>query len=248
LRGSYAARVIDIVDDDLSVRRAVRRLLRSAGYTVKMYGSAREFLDAEPEGRTTLALVDVKMEGMTGFDLQEELAARHSAIPLIFVTAFDDATTRERIRRTGSRCRRRFFRDRQSEWSSARYLTSPAPPRPPRAIGYRDSPPRSWSSSVGAAMNPLAMRISRARCTRGEAISCRRWSNCQSEQPRASHSLSTIEVAVSSSHSEIHARSAVHEIVGWLAHASPAQPVVAHPVLPVPAPVAIGLDAHRRAA
>ncbi len=51
----------------------------------------------------------------------------------------------------------------------------------------------------------------------GEAISCRRWSNCQSEQPRASHSLSTIEVAVSSSHSEIHARSAVMKSSGgWL--------------------------------
>ena len=104
LPGSHAAVMVCIVDDDLSVRRAVRRLLRSAGYTVETYGSAREFLDAEPEGRTALALVDVKMEGMTGFDLQEELAARHSAIPIIFITSFDDAATRERIRRTGWEC------------------------------------------------------------------------------------------------------------------------------------------------
>ena len=96
--------MVCIVDDDLSVRRAVRRLLRSAGYTVETYGSAREFLDAEPEGRTALALLDVKMEGMTGFDLQEELAARQSAIPIIFITSFDDAATRERIRRTGWEC------------------------------------------------------------------------------------------------------------------------------------------------
>ena len=102
--GSYAALVVSIVDDDLSVRRAVRRLLRSAGYTVETYGSARDFLAAEPEGRTAVALVDIKMEGMTGFDLQEELAARHSAIPLIFITAFDDAATRDRIRRTGWEC------------------------------------------------------------------------------------------------------------------------------------------------
>jgi FixJ family two-component response regulator len=68
----------------------------------RLTGSAREFLDAEPEGRTALALVDVKMEGMTGFDLQEELAARHSAIPII--TSFDDAATRERIRRTRWEC------------------------------------------------------------------------------------------------------------------------------------------------
>lgn len=102
--GNYAAPVVCIVDDDLSVRRAVRRLLRSAGYTVETYGSAREFLDAEPEGRTALALLDVKMKGMTGFDLQEDLAARHSAIPIIFITSFDDAATRDRIRRTRWKC------------------------------------------------------------------------------------------------------------------------------------------------
>jgi len=96
--------MVRIVDDDLAVRRAVRRLLRSAGYTVETYGSARDFLDAEPEGRTAVALLDVKMEGMTGFDLQEELAARHSAIPIIFITSFDDAATRGRIRRTGWEC------------------------------------------------------------------------------------------------------------------------------------------------
>jgi FixJ family two-component response regulator len=96
--------VIGIVDDDLSVRRAVRRLLRSAGYTVETYGSGRDFLAAEPEGRTALALVDVKMEGMTGFELQEALAARHSAIPIIFITSLDDAATRDRIRRTGWEC------------------------------------------------------------------------------------------------------------------------------------------------
>ena len=93
-----------IVDDDRSVRRAVGRLLHSAGYTVETYGSARDFLAAEPEGRTAVALVDIKMEGMTGFELQEELAARHSAIPLIFITDFDDAATRDRIRRTGWEC------------------------------------------------------------------------------------------------------------------------------------------------
>jgi FixJ family two-component response regulator len=96
--------MVAIVDDDRSVRRAVGRLLHSAGYTVETYGSARDFLAAEPEGRTAVALVDIKMEGMTGFELQEELAARHSAIPLIFITAFDDAGTRDRIRRTGWEC------------------------------------------------------------------------------------------------------------------------------------------------
>src|SRR5260370_1608896 len=102
LPGGYAALMVAIVDDDRSVRRAVGRLLHSAGYAVETYGSARDFLAAEPEGRTAVALVDIKMEGLTRFELQEEFAAKHSAIPLIFITDFDDAATRDRIRRTGS--------------------------------------------------------------------------------------------------------------------------------------------------
>ncbi len=190
---------------------------RSAGYTVKTYGSAREFLDAEPEGRTAMALVDVKMEGMTGFDLQEELTARHSAIPLIFITDFDDAATRERIRRTGSRCRRRFFRDRQSEWSSARYLTSPAPARPPpshrlpglaSALVVLVGGCRDESAGNENIQGPLHPR-------RGDLLPA-----LEQLPIRAAPSLAlalNFEVAVSSSHSEIHARSAVMKSSGgWL--------------------------------
>jgi FixJ family two-component response regulator len=115
---------------------------------VETYGSARDFLAAEPEGRTAVALVDIKMEGMTGFELQEELAARHSAIPLIFITAFDDAATRDRIRRTGWECLVRPFEEevllgavgrvRKPGDDPDRYQRRSEPPQMPhRAVAHR---------------------------------------------------------------------------------------------------------------
>jgi len=92
---------ISIVDDDLSVRRALRRLVQSAGYTVEAFASAREFLDSSPSGRTACLVLDIHLDGMSGFELSEQLAEDRTAIPIIFITARDDALTRERVRRAG---------------------------------------------------------------------------------------------------------------------------------------------------
>ena len=94
--------LISIVDDDLSVRRALRRLVRSAGYAVETFASAREFLDSSPSGRTACLVLDIHLEGMSGFELQERMAADPVRIPIIFITAQDDAATRERARLTGA--------------------------------------------------------------------------------------------------------------------------------------------------
>jgi len=91
--------VISIVDDDPSVRRALRRLVPSAGYAVEVFESAPAFLDARPVGRIACLVLDIRMDGMTGFDLQERLAAERAAIPIIFMTAHDDARTRARAER-----------------------------------------------------------------------------------------------------------------------------------------------------
>ena len=93
--------LISIVDDDLSVRRALCRLLQSAGYSVETFASAGEFLGSSPVGRTACLVLDIRLEGMTGFELQERLAADRAAIPTIFITAHDDASTRERVQRAG---------------------------------------------------------------------------------------------------------------------------------------------------
>ena len=87
------APIIAIVDDDASVRRALQRLVETAGYTVQAFASAREFLDWLPRGQAACLVLDVQMDGMSGFDLQRRLA-----VPVIFITAHDDALTLERIR------------------------------------------------------------------------------------------------------------------------------------------------------
>jgi FixJ family two-component response regulator len=94
--------VIAIVDDDRSVRRSLHRLLGSAGYTVASFASAAEFLDALPRTQTACLVLDVHLDGMSGFDLQDRLVADGARVPIIFITAHDDAPTRERIERSGA--------------------------------------------------------------------------------------------------------------------------------------------------
>jgi FixJ family two-component response regulator len=93
--------MITVVDDDASVARALRRLIGSAGYLVETFASARDFLGSMPSPRTACLVLDIYLEGMNGFELQEQMAADRLAIPIIFMTAHDNSTTRERIRRSG---------------------------------------------------------------------------------------------------------------------------------------------------
>ena len=95
------ARLISIVDDDLSLCLALGRLVQAAGYAVETYASAHEFLDSSPSDRTACLVLDIHLNGMSGFDLEEQLIAERVAIPIIFITAHDDADTRERIARSG---------------------------------------------------------------------------------------------------------------------------------------------------
>jgi FixJ family two-component response regulator len=95
--------MISIVDDDLSVRRALSRVVRLAGYAVESFTSAREFLASAPRGRTACLVLDIQLESgeMSGFDLHERLVADGVAIPTIFITAHGDALTRERVKQSG---------------------------------------------------------------------------------------------------------------------------------------------------
>jgi len=95
------APLISIVDDDRSVRRALGRLVQSAGYTVATFASAREFLDSPALSGAACLVLDISLQGMSGFDLQERLAADHPSLPIIFITALDEPATRERFRRSG---------------------------------------------------------------------------------------------------------------------------------------------------
>jgi FixJ family two-component response regulator len=79
-----------VIDDDPDVRASVGRLLRSLGYNVQLFGSIDEFLKSDrPDGPTCLVL-DVRLPGQSGLDLQRELAAGNRELPIIFVTGHGD--------------------------------------------------------------------------------------------------------------------------------------------------------------
>jgi two-component system response regulator FixJ len=83
-----------VVDDDLSSRSALGRLLKSAGFRVKVFASAQEFLDFDPVEPGALMILDVRMPGLNGLELQKRLVDRGETLPIIFLTAFEDPQAR----------------------------------------------------------------------------------------------------------------------------------------------------------
>ena len=97
------ANVISIVDDDESIRAATRTLLRSVGYRqVRTFASAELFLNSGALLDTGCLILDVRMPGIDGLELQRRLNAVASRIPIIFVTAHDDSTNRRRAIEAGA--------------------------------------------------------------------------------------------------------------------------------------------------
>jgi len=83
--------IIFVVDDDLSVRKGLGRLLRSTGYDIETFGSAQEFLEMTTDCPGPACLIlDVKMPGLNGLDLQNQLQQREYAMPVIFITGHGD--------------------------------------------------------------------------------------------------------------------------------------------------------------
>ncbi len=93
---------IAVVDDDLSVRRSLPRLLRSAGYEVRAFASALELLDSGFAGQISCFVLDIHLERTTGFELLETLRASGTTAPAIFITAYDDDASRQRARALGA--------------------------------------------------------------------------------------------------------------------------------------------------
>jgi FixJ family two-component response regulator len=87
---SNARPTIFIVDDDAAVRDALKLLLRSVGQAVETFGSAQEFLDAYSEDRPGCLVLDIRMPGMSGLELQQKLNEKHSILPIIFITGHGD--------------------------------------------------------------------------------------------------------------------------------------------------------------
>jgi FixJ family two-component response regulator len=97
--------LIAIVDDDTSVCRAVRRLVRSLGMDAETFTSGQEFLDlleAMPSFKPDGLILDVQMPGMNGLDVQTRLATRGHPVPVIFITAHDEVGIREKALAAGA--------------------------------------------------------------------------------------------------------------------------------------------------
>ena len=86
--------LVGIVDDDESVRNSINSLLRSAGYRTLMFESAEAFLESERIGDTDGLVLDVKMPGLSGIELQRRLREMDCSVPIIFVTAHADDEVR----------------------------------------------------------------------------------------------------------------------------------------------------------
>nr|WP_174254607.1 response regulator [Burkholderia sp. S171] len=92
-----------VVDDDAAVCRALTRLIRAAGYCVESFGSAQEFLECHPHFEDCACLVlDVGLPDINGLELQNELNAANSALPIIFITGDSDIATTVRAMKAGA--------------------------------------------------------------------------------------------------------------------------------------------------
>jgi len=92
-----------LVDDDASLRKAIKRLLRSAGYGAETFSSARSFLDSVPlHDAEGLLILDLRMPGMDGFELQDKLNELRCALKIIIITADAKVGDRERALQNGA--------------------------------------------------------------------------------------------------------------------------------------------------
>ena len=91
-----------IVEDDPSMRNALKNLLRSVGLDCQLYTSAQEFLDAEKPEVPSCLILDIRLPGMSGLDLQKELGKEDIQIPVIFITAHGDIPMSVRAMKAGA--------------------------------------------------------------------------------------------------------------------------------------------------
>jgi len=95
-------KTVAVIEDDDSYRRAVQRLLKSAGFRAQSFRSAEDFLSSGLQHETGCLITDIRMPGMSGLDLQSKLNSDHCPIPTIFITAHGDEKMRLQAMRGGA--------------------------------------------------------------------------------------------------------------------------------------------------
>jgi FixJ family two-component response regulator len=95
--------LVAVVDDEESVRKALGRLIRSAGYAVEMFGSGAEFMQSLKRTRPDCVVMDLRMPVLSGFELQAALQRSGVTVPVVIITGDDSPESRDRALRGGAR-------------------------------------------------------------------------------------------------------------------------------------------------
>jgi RNA polymerase sigma factor (sigma-70 family) len=96
------ASVVFVVDDDPSIRRAIKRLVESVGLQVELFGAAQEFLQSQRPDVPSCLVLDIRLPGISGLDFQRELAEAKNNIPIIFISAHGDVAMAVRAMKAGA--------------------------------------------------------------------------------------------------------------------------------------------------
>ena len=96
------APIVYVVDDDSGVRQALESLLRSAGLKVQSFASAQDFLQTEPKSAAGCLVLDMRLPGLSGFDLQSELNRAEIFLPVVFITGYGDIPMSVRAMKAGA--------------------------------------------------------------------------------------------------------------------------------------------------
>ena len=94
--------IIAIVDDDEPLRQALGSVMKAAGFSARTFASAEDFLACDDCDDTACLILDVRLPGMSGIELQKQLSKTNSRLPIVFVTAHGDASLRDSLMRAGA--------------------------------------------------------------------------------------------------------------------------------------------------
>jgi FixJ family two-component response regulator len=96
------AALISIVDDDPPVRKSLERLIKAHGFRTETFASAEDFLETGDQQETACLILDLRLPGMNGLDLQNRLWAESNRVPIVFVSAHDEAESRNQAMKAGA--------------------------------------------------------------------------------------------------------------------------------------------------
>ena len=94
--------IIAIVDDDEPLRKALGSVMKAAGFSPRTFASAEDFLGCDDCDDTACLILDVRLPGMSGIDLQQKMSKANRQLPIVFVTAHGDASLRDCLMRAGA--------------------------------------------------------------------------------------------------------------------------------------------------